>query len=289
MAVTSVTELFDERSGFQDHDVTRYVRVFRVTTGVNTNGPSTVLAASYGGTSIPAIGAAYPADANALLKNKEARPLQSGEPRVWNVICNYDTDAMPSSPLDEDPDISWGFTQYTTVVEYDKNGDRVCNSAWDPFDPPIEREISRMVCVITRNQATFDPDTYGPYVESTNSGALTIADLNIPARCGRMRNITSQTVRTPTLDYFRVTFEIEVNFDNFDVKALDIGYYYLQPAPGGTTSKVRFEDKKGNPMTEPQPLNGSGGKQNTSAATFLSFRVLEEKAWGNLSLPATQL
>lgn len=289
MSIVSVTKLISGRSGtIQPKGERTYTRVYRVVTNDKADGPQIVRTAS----GVPNFGASYvdgnDADTSCVVTSKTAETL-GDDPFIWNVSVNYtipDGDST-THPLLRAADISFGFEHFQTICERDNQGNGVTNSAGQYFDPPIEKDDSRPVLTVTRNQASFSGAIAIQYQDAVNidffSGAA-------PGQC-KMFNISSVKTIEPFGDppvdvtYWRTTYEIHFNRDGWIKRILDQGRYERDG-----DKLVQIKDKDDKHVTDPVLLDGNGKElpvetgQNVQAV-FLPYRVYRELPFGPLGLP----
>ena len=172
MAITSYSELPSPRRGGVDRESKRsYVRTWRVFTDSALDGPPVIIA---GGP--VAIGQTYNdgtgTDAGAFVVGVDVdfeERLAAGA--SWIFTANYgpfDPETTPQNPLMKPIEFSWAAISSEVVVDFDKDGDPVVNSAGDSFDPSLTDEDSRPALVVFRNQATYSPDLAYLYRNAVN-------------------------------------------------------------------------------------------------------------------------
>ena len=156
MAVTEIYELFDGRGGgFSASDGRRYTRRFLALTDNPLDGPQTVktaLGVSYGDWYQP-VGSADN-DRYCYLESLDAAQ-EEGDGLGWIVTASYgwfDSNTAGGGPKG-DPlafpiEVTWGWRNVETPVQYDINGNPVTNTANDPFDPPVMIDDARRVITI---------------------------------------------------------------------------------------------------------------------------------------------
>ena len=184
----------------------------------------------------------------------------------------------------------------------------VLNSAGGRFAEPLMEVEKRLVIVIEKTYSWSDlnPATFSGLFGSVNINDITIADVPIPARGGRMLNLspTVRVIEGETYDW-RVGFEIEVKGDDktYDREIQDRGDYYLEglleecdgavEINGHYYRKVKFkahDDETGEPITlaEGGLLDGLGGPLmdiTPGNEQYITFRTKPEKDWTSLDLP----
>lgn len=171
MGIISVYEKLDgTRSTSINNTFTRtYTRTFIVETTGPEVGPLAVRTA--GG--IPQVGTTYDnglintdpdyeVDFGAFVQSIEAQMDGASGGIQWNVTVQYgayDAQTFGNDPTAWPLKVAHGGERTERVIYFDKNGDRVANSAGDPFDPPITVDDHRVTLSVTRNElvSAFDP------------------------------------------------------------------------------------------------------------------------------------
>lgn len=284
MSVVSVTEKPEGRSASTDLQLQRsYSRVFQVRTDSATDGAATARDA----VGVPAIGAIHPEDARAFCSGKSAN---AAEDRVtWAVTCQYTTrpqtkcaDEISDNPLDDPPDISIGLSRYQEVVNQDRDGDPINNSAREQFNPLPERDASRLVITIVRNEEELNPQQILDYQDAINSDdwqGFEAGQLKINITPDRQVYTSGDTC----IVYWRKTYTIEVR-DTWDVKRLDEGFCKLV---ADKQERIKVGDKAAEYPANPVLLDGSGAVlADGGNPVFLTFEIYEnEQQFEDLDLP----
>jgi len=156
------------------------------------------------------------------------------------------------------------------------NPHAVVNSAFIPYDPPLERDHSNTIVTITGNfDGLFDGEAARRYMHAVNDRRWRIAHgdyfFAADAYQSKIQNITPDRMRTNGLSYWRVTFEIETDIFGWRQTILDRGTNRRQCAgdadgrggiianrdPGQAHSATIVDDI-GYAVTEPVLLDGNG-------------------------------
>ncbi len=242
-----------------------------------------------GAAGIPAMYAAHPNHANAYAVAIWAEKTENRY--VWLVHVAYETPQgrqYAENPINDEVQFVWGTRTTILAIEWDKDGKAVLNSAYDPFDPPIQEDLYDLTLIIVRNEASYTPATAHTYVNSLNNGNITIAGLAITAREGKLVDFSAEKLERNGYDYYRVVYRIEFNANTWDKQILDQGIYERKPAEDGKRKYCKVEGKD---ATEPQRLDGSGEQlaetHPAQASVFLTFRIYPETNWSSLSLPTS--
>lgn len=245
----------------------------------------------------------------------------------WRVDCTY-SDAWlynrsgkgktrsgqaSDNPYDWRDEIEIGFAQHKKIADdmlpvnsngqIDPNAKAGVpkNSAGQPFDPRIENDDDRMVLRITQYRQG-NPQVEG-YKGAINSDAVTISKpyLNFtrtyPPLTLKMANIAIHSELHNGLAYWRVTWELHVNLDTWDLQVADMGFPKIvagQPnGRGGTWSQTDAQTPpgiyhpivNGNVVTVPLPLDGQGNLLALDQPTnYLRFRRKNFQPFSSLAL-----
>jgi len=282
MAITSSYEQTKESRASVATDGNKYTRRFLVTVDDETDGAA--VAVDLAGAWTPNRGDAHPVDPNAAMVRKT--PRMHGDRMHWIVNCEYETlthNALSADPINDPVKISWDTWATVEIVEEDKDGAPITNSANSPILPPITREKKYLVVTIVRNEAAYDPDTAENYIDHVNSASVTIAGKVLGARHGLCQKYSGETAERSGYDYYVVTYVIAYNPNEWTEQRLDAGLYYVS---GG--KRCRFKDGEGADVVDQQWLDGAGGQLSpTGTPVFLDYEIPHEVNFNALSLPAT--
>jgi hypothetical protein len=290
MAVTSVREVFDRRSSKQNAQWQRtYTRVWEVETDSPYIGPGTARAA------IPvSLGNHYKVlaadgttvveeDTGSFATEIEATASSHADDgctfEVTVQYTPYDPTQWPQNPINYPIRVGWGFAKFETVVEEDKDGNKVTNSAGDYFDPPITMDDTRPLLKVTRNEATYNPAMAKTWKDTINSLTWNGFD----PYTVKVGEITGDLQYNPECGfYFEVTYEFEIEVKGWRKLILDQG---LRALDSGTGKQYAILDEKGEEITSPVLLDGSGNKlANGASPVYLSFKVYTEADFTPLNI-----
>ena len=297
MAIDLFEELWQERKGTLDKSYQNtFSRSFIVHTDTLEQTDISIYDAIYDHANCPQIGDLFPGDDDSYAQNVNISPEQD-DPQTWKVTVEYSSnpDAASSSPSGstpppavetqqtgqkpEDreaeptlrpPDFKVNFVSFPYIVP------NINNSAGDPFVPPITVEKFRPVFSIGCNVSTIDSYDLATYIGKVNSSTVTFATgtgctLRILAKTGKIKNINTELLLEGSFQYWRLTYEIEINTSldpvdgetviGWDMHLLDMGY------------RIRKDDGERAPIfeggvkiTQPVRLNGAGKKTAAGAA-----------------------
>lgn len=253
------------------------------------NRPILALDASAGGVTIPDWWDVHPGGTDYFVRRKSVAPFNG--PLSWIVTVEYE---YMEDPLEQRPSIqvipqgkSEAIDRAIEVTEsVEAMTKNLCNSADEPFDPPIQEEFYDQGIIITRNEGNIDLDVQKTYLNKVNSDAFTYRDKAgnlITFAAGKVlcKNIQAEERRHGQTWYFEVTYEFVVREDGWKRRVLDQGF--RTKADGEYTAIL---DTANNPITQPAKLNGSGAELDTETdPVFLEFQTKYTKsfAWFNFS------
>ncbi len=312
----SVVGFAEERPGSPKVDESlnkrTYVRMFRVLCDSLADGPLTALSAP----GVPRAFAPYvfgnEHDDYALCRNVTAERAQAAS-LYWFVEARYETPeprergnesagtgsekaGQNENPLLMLPEVSTSLEKFRELIYwvYDPLADnkiQPCrNSAKQVFDPPPEKDSSRLILSITRNESI---GTNHPFIDVNYADAVN-ADTFWGCAAGvwKCQGITSaretkQLANGTTLPYLKCAYKFEARPD-WDLQILDAGAFYFANAFDTRTAppndkRIQFQ-LKGSPITG--PLNGNGERLPDGAnPVFLPLRPYRRIPFGPLALP----
>lgn len=157
----------------------------------------------------------------------------------------------------------------------------IMSSSGEVYDPPVEKDDVRVIMRITVASLTFDPDWF-LWMNTINSDAFIFRTFGmamaLERHTAKLNDITASQAMRDNVIFWRISLELGLNPAAFgwDVEILDQGlkqtaYAGAGDQRGGTidpaeVQPVRAEvppqqeiiDPRGNPITQPWPLNGLG-------------------------------
>ena len=223
------------------------------------------------------------ADNYALVVKKTAKQGQSR--RHWIVDVNYSTDLSKiertDAPLEETPEIGWSFASTQVVVEKDRNGAAIVNSAGQPFNPPLTRERYALVLNYSSNVANYDPIVALDYMDTVNNAPF------YGAQRGQCRLVKWEAQRKVTAidgaPAFYWNQQIEIHFlrQGWAEELLDRG-----PKEKVNNQLVGASDPdSGLSDTEARLLDGNGRFLSPGGEpVYRSFDILEERNFATLGI-----
>lgn len=242
--------LIGERRGRNAGSLAKtYTQRWRVETDSRTDEPAVVLAHA----SLPrAYVTLYDADTSAICTSVEATE-EGDDFKSWIVTAEFSTIFpanlvdLPDSPLDEPPNYSLSFDQFTTVARaaidyFNPSGFQpIRNTQGEVLrDPPVEVDHCRAVLVVEKNEASFSGPLAAFYTNSVNASVWA----SYPARTVKCKSITSASqFQRNSIPYFRTRYEFHLNSDTWDIRVLNEATQYREVA-NGARKKIADGNKK---------------------------------------------
>ncbi len=221
---------------------------------------------------------------------------------IWEVTITYSSvqdkdDDLPLNPLDRDPVVKLTFintrevargtfdtksppTSPTSGVSYFATALR--NSAGEIFNPPPERDRSRPVLSITRNEEFIKPTELMDFADTVNS----LDFLGAPPRTVKMTAPAADLLKENDQQYWQVGYAMEYNKETWDFELPDEGSYYNDSTGGGQINANSTDAKEF--AVEGHPtiglLDGNGKAAAIGAdPTFVVYEVYEQKDFNTLN------
>lgn len=233
-------------------------------------------------------------DANSYAQEFSIQPrFGIQQPLHWVVQVTYSPlpDGKESSDLVVNPllrgvEYSADWEVYTDVVEEDKDGNQIVNTAGKPFDINVEMERSRTVLVASYNVESLGMviSKMRKYQDAVNSEVWSLGSTNVPKRAALCRSVQSTGLLTEgDTSYYRLIVRISFKEEDktWDERLLSRGYGYLV-APNDLDSYTT-EDRDGDTLDEPMLLKQDGTpKQPADDPYYKEYRVRAEQNFANI-------
>lgn len=266
MAVVSMNET-RQGSADKDRDGRNYSRTFVVVLDDVTDGPLVARLAVP-----PYIGEVYKdADGDTLdtfVRCSSITPRQrNGTQLVYDVVAEYGarsdaTETTYDDPVLRPPDLSFEGALFRKAVVKDLDGKAVVTSAGQPYDPPLEIDVSRSRLVVVQNEeyAPANPlETMAGKVFAYNNtiNAATFLD----AEPGKLRVRLRADRQFENDTYFwRVTYELDWHEEGWlsEGELLDSGTIERKPKDGGGFIFHDIIGGDGEKVGDPWLLDGGG-------------------------------
>jgi hypothetical protein len=194
----------------------------------------------------------YEEDITALATSITPEPA-SPDGLQWAVTIEYGPwPPREANPLNEDPVLQWDRVQFEEIVDVDVSGVAVQNSAGDAYDPPVTRDQSRPMLIVTRNEEwPFPEDLADEYRDSTNDAPFYSA----PTGTVKCSTIKAERDWHQACGYFaRARYEFHGDRNGWKRRVRDQGFREIV---SGQRKQILIDNT---PATDPVPLNGSGLK-----------------------------
>lgn len=313
MAVVGVAQEMPEhrRSSLLQNNRRQYFRRYLVQTDSKYDGPWLVSTAPL----LPIPYAQYETDTEIDPSARVVRREPTQHPKnwmLWYVDVEYDTEyeRKDGNPFQEPPKVEYDFEPYKeplpgkpvqTVTSYSNNdqtvvtawGGGITNSAGEPFNPPPERDASRLVVTYTRNEPSFSTAFALMFIDSVNRDAWN----NLEPRQAFLRGIKahleyrkSTTFGQMDIPYFPVTYTFVMKRETWDLQILNIGSYYLAQAAvfdadgNVTNAPAKLTDTDDSGAKKQVLLKADGTKVTDGVPTFRRFRVCKETSFAALNI-----
>ena len=226
--------------------------------------------------SLPTIGATHPEDSNAYCRSLSVDPTSPWT--GWTVTAEYNDERVLNQDPTLDPAVTdWDGEQYQRPLVIDEDGNLVCNSAGDPFDPPEMIDDSRLISTTIKQMATV-PTWIMNYANAVNSDAFTLDGLPIGIGQAKMQRprVSRQQWRN-NISFREVVFTINYREEGWLSNLLDAGFRE-RDYTGALVNIVNSGD--GEEPSGPVPFDGAGtaldnpSPTNNVNLTFRGYRRL---------------
>lgn len=211
--------------------------------------------------------------------------------KIWTVTYEYTTELedVTAVPTEREYEYQWSTEKWTQPVDFDINGDPVVNTINDFFAEPIEREQSRPILTVTRNEAaaTDIAALKLAYEDRVNDDTF----IGAPARSVRLTDISASSQKDTlpdesTVVYWRVSYTFMFKLDEYgwDIKVLNNGFHCIDDEISADDySPCKTAD--GQSSGEYMLLAEDGTRLEPDGTPFpLVFEVYEEADFDSLSL-----
>lgn len=323
MAIVSVKEKHERRRSSVKDGQRAHTRVFLVTTDNIQNGPAAALNANDGDMAIPQAGAEHPSGDGTTVNNIEAEPHQDSGIH-FTVTVEYAGEEDEDSggggtPVGDDPtlspvEISYAAAEATEPYFLDESpqpeewnamtygpwqGRPVVNSAGEPFDNFLERDVSELVITIVSNEVNYNPNTMDLYSNSINVEPVLIDGVTFAPGTLKLSPMTATRQSWMNSDgetdtYYKVTKTLKARRQGWVDRMIDTGTNELDYQGDEPPVIVFGEPHEVNLMpiinaaglrvSKPWPLNGKGKKRPRpdEPPAILTFQPYRAADWSAL-------
>jgi hypothetical protein len=211
------------------------------------------------------------------------KPVLAKEPGVWWIVENiFSTrplkrcqDSTYEDPLSEPYRISGSFNPFSEEAFFDKDGNVLRSSSWEPFKgPAVEFDNSKPTVTIGWNMPDLPLAITAQLMHNVNDSFL----WGLGPRCVKLSGMRFQRQLFGTCNYFyAVDYDFDINYNTFDRWIPDSGTKILKSGGDKDNPKdfiVYKEDQGENTRVF---LNGQGVPANTLAEIFI-YKVQKYKS-----------
>lgn len=207
---------------------------------------------------------------------------------AWKVTVKY----VPWNPavFGSDPTlwplrVTFGGERTERVVDFDRDGWPIRNSAGDRFGDPVTVPDHINTLVITRNERVVD---FNPTLASLYSNTTNMFAWNgfAPGHClmGLITTSDEKYDSNGNVWYYTVTYPVMVSRKPWRKDLLDQGFNEL-PDPYYADSRPRPIMEGGQPISDPVALDGAGHRLPINGdPVTLSFEVHDVADWAGLNI-----
>ncbi len=233
---------------------------------------------------LPVIGDIHPDDPNAYVQR--IRVVCSDPPNGWTVVVYYSDERSfdqnnPNTPNNSGPDadevlVSISSENYEVLIDKDKDGEGLVNSAGDPFYTPPTTQLTRLNINVSFN-ATAVPGALLTRLDHVNSIECTVGNIVFPMRTLKYGNLQvgNRKIRNG-IAYYPVSYQFKHNPNRWDIEVLDAGFREINAR--GVAVAIVDEDEQ--PISQPLPLDQFGRALATpidpADYNYKTFRYFQE-------------
>lgn len=207
------------------------------------------------------------------------------------TYSKYNRAYNQENPLKNTPIVSREFSKFSEICDEDVNGVPIVATNGLPFDPPVERDQSRPLLRVVRNEAltpTTDPDTGQEFPVYTEDWAQSFRDtLNSDTFAGKdpytwkVEGINATQTYDPYAGwYVQVEYVFAYNPRKWKKRLLNAGLHERGTDSTGKAIYVPIIMGDGVPATQPVPLDNDGKAipppVTQDTAIWLNFDIYDE-------------
>jgi hypothetical protein len=294
VAYTHFAEVAEGRAANVDQQYQRsYTRVFLVRTNDYAYGPG--YAASH--PSIPRIWYAHPEDAKARCTSISPSQDQ-GDPYLWRITVQYaykvdeasaekdlqqdgqDPAERVENPLLRPRDYSVASMSYPWAMRYDRFGQKIANSAGDPFLPTVEIVKGGATITVGLNSLNAVTSTWISSIGKLNQATFILGPYAVGAGLAKLNSVSANRVFEDGLSYWHWTLVFEYRPDGWAFVLANVGKRER------STVKDQFIDimsPLGGIVSTPVYLSAAGkALKPTDPPTYATYHVYPRIAFPSL-------
>jgi len=230
---------------------------------------------------IPAMYTVHPKNLNCRVVDRDAKQESEGY-FTWMVNVTYSSKWFDQAKSDPNPlarpdQESWSTKDTQEPFVSDLDDVAVVTTTEETFDPPIMRDVGRLVLSIEKNLASVDPQTALEFHHAINDTDFR----GFPAGQAKIMSISWAEQFEGESSYQKLRLTIEFNANGWEhLKPLNQGYMELDP--NDITRYRQILDRSGQPISKPRLLDENGQQLDLTSdppqdPVFLSFRAYQRK------------
>lgn len=242
---------------------------------------------------IPRLTEPHPSDPLIYCQHIAVAPL-GNDPLVWNVRADYvlnvpylgTPDDPIVSPLDRPAEMTYSFARSTEEVTetVDDPPQLIVTTAGELYDPPLQRETSRLVLTITKNFADFPLGMVLDYQDAINSDSWQGADPGTVKFAIDRAEKVYEAIQDQDFIYYRISMNFEFRPEGWQPTIVHAGYRYYETV-GEETKLMTATDDNGVPLNQPVFLDQNGFKTDFDHAHKQTVRIYREREFALLGVP----
>lgn len=194
-----------------------------------------------------------------LVAHNTTDPATNALANLWKIELQYGPWNPLEHPVDGNPlnlptRFRMDFTTAEVAAFEDVDGNPIVNSAGDPYDPPLTREVTRATLTAMRNEtpASVDLATLAALSNTLNADVWN----GFPPKTVRLAPIKLPEIAFSQVNnsfYFPMEYVFDINFDTWVKQVLNAGFRQLDA--DGNLVPILIN---GQPATVPVPLDEEG-------------------------------
>lgn len=194
-----------------------------------------------------------------LLAPHTVDPGSGTAANLWEIVATYGQwdplrHSYDGNPVHMPTRFRVDFTTAEIAAFEDVDGNPIVNSAGDPYDPPLMREVTRGTLTVQRNE---QPSAVNLATLAALSNTINVAVWNgFPAKTVRLAPLKLpdiQYCQVTNAYYFPMEYTFDINFDTWVRQVINAGFRELDGS--GNLKPILIA---GQPATVPVPLDESG-------------------------------
>jgi len=195
----------------------------------------------------------------------------------WTVTAEYSSEReMNEDPTQDAMQIRVYTEQFQKPAVFDKDGNKIVNSAGDPFDPPLMMDDSRRVISLVRNVSSY-PSWVLSYQDAVNSDTFTVRGITYAVGVGKVQSVSISDAQVRNgYPFYNLEVLIHLQKNGWILQPLDVGFRELDYAG---TSLINILNPGDNERpSAPVPLDGNGralADPSTTNNVLLPYTVYE--------------